>query len=464
MKLYNTLTKKVEEFVPNDEKTVKMYTCGPTVYHYAHIGNLRTYIFEDILEKGLEYLGYDVVRVMNITDVGHMTGDGDTGDDKMEKGALREGKTVYEIADFYTKAFFNDTDKLNIKKPKIVERASDHIDQYIKMIQKMLDDGYAYISEGNVYFDITKANDYYMLSGKNPEDLKIGVRDTVEEDKSKRNPGDFGLWFTVSKFANQDMKWDSPWGIGYPGWHIECSGISTEYLGEYLDIHCGGVDNIFPHHTNEIAQSEAYFGHKWCNYWIHGEHLNDKSGKMSKSKGEFLTISLLEEKGYSPLSYRFFCLNSHYRNQLTFSWEALDGAEQAYQKLKNKVKSLDKTPDLHESKLDYYQNLFKDAISNDLNTSSMLTILYDVLKDDELSDFTKLYLVEDFDKVLSLGLIEEEKTVDNDLENFILEKIEERANAKKDKDFSKADKIRDELLEKGIKLIDTREGTTYELI
>ena len=464
MKLYNTLTKKVEEFVPNDEKTVKMYTCGPTVYHYAHIGNLRTYIFEDILEKGLEYLGYDVVRVMNITDVGHMTGDGDTGDDKMEKGALREGKTVYEIADFYTKAFFNDTDKLNIKKPKIVERASDHIDQYIKMIQKMLDDGYAYISEGNVYFDITKANDYYMLSGKNPEDLKIGVRDTVEEDKSKRNPGDFGLWFTVSKFANQDMKWDSPWGIGYPGWHIECSGISTEYLGEYLDIHCGGVDNIFPHHTNEIAQSEAYFGHKWCNYWIHGEHLNDKSGKMSKSKGEFLTISLLEEKGYSPLSYRFFCLNSHYRNQLTFSWEALDGAEQAYQKLKNKVKSLDKTPDLHESKLDYYQNLFKDAISNDLNTSSMLTILYDALKDDELSDFTKLYLVEDFDKVLSLGLIEEEKTVDNDLENFILEKIEERANAKKDKDFSKADKIRDELLEKGIKLIDTREGTTYELI
>ena len=464
MKLYNTLTKKVEEFIPNDEKTVKMYTCGPTVYHYAHIGNLRTYIFEDILEKGLEYLGYDVVRVMNITDVGHMTSDGDTGDDKMEKGALREGKTVYEIADFYTKAFFNDTDKLNIKKPKIVERASDHINRYIKMIQKMLDDGYAYISEGNVYFDITKANDYYMLSGKNPEDLKIGVRDTVEEDKSKRNPGDFGLWFTVSKFANQDMKWDSPWGIGYPGWHIECSGISAEYLGEYLDIHCGGIDNIFPHHTNEIAQSEAYFGHKWCNYWIHGEHLNDKSGKMSKSKGEFLTISLLEEKGYSPLSYRFFCLNSHYRNQLTFSWEALDGAEQAYQKLKNKVKSLDKTPDLHESKLDYYQNLFKDAISNDLNTSSMLTILYDVLKDDELSDFTKLYLVEDFDKVLSLGLIEEEKTVDNDLENFILEKIEERANAKKDKDFSKADKIRDELLEKGIKLIDTREGTTYELI
>ena len=464
MKIYNTLTKKVEDFIPNEENVVKMYTCGPTVYHYAHIGNLRTYIFEDVLEKGLEYLGYNVVRAMNITDVGHMTSDGDTGEDKMEKGALREGKTVYEIADFYTEAFFNDAEKLNIRRPSIVEKASEHIDKYIEMIQKMLDEGYAYISDGNVYFDITKANNYYKLSGKNPEDLKIGVRDTVEEDKSKRNPGDFGLWFTVSKFANQDMKWDSPWGIGYPGWHIECSGLSAEYLGEYLDIHCGGIDNVFPHHTNEIAQSEAYFGHKWCNYWVHGEHLNDKSGKMSKSNGEFLTVSLLEEKGYSPLAYRYFCLNSHYRNQLVFSWEALDGAEQAYQKLKNKIKVLDRTPDLHESKIDYYQNLFKEAISNDLNTSSMMTLLYDVLKDEELSDFTKLYLIDDFDKVLSLGLIEEEKEIDEDLEKYILEKIEERNEAKKNKDYQKADQIREELLEKNIKLIDSREGTTYEMI
>ena len=308
MKLYNTLTKKIEVFTPNEEGVVRMYTCGPTVYNYAHIGNLRTYIFEDVLEKSLEYIGYDVIRVMNITDVGHMTSDSDTGEDKMEKGALREGKTVYEIADFYTKAFFDDISKLNINKPAIVEKASAHIPKYIEMISKMLEDGYAYISSGNVYFDITKATDYYKLSGKNPGDLRVGVRETVEEDKSKRNPGDFGLWFTVSKFANQDMKWDSPWGVGYPGWHIECSGISAEYLGEYLDIHCGGVDNIFPHHTNEIAQSEAYFGHKWCNYWLHGEHLNDKDGKMSKSKGEFLTVSLLEEKGYSPLAYRFFCL------------------------------------------------------------------------------------------------------------------------------------------------------------
>ncbi len=464
MKLYNTLTKKIEVFTPNEEGIVRMYTCGPTVYNYAHIGNLRTYIFEDVLEKSLEYMGYNVIRVMNITDVGHMTSDSDTGEDKMEKGALREGKTVYEIADFYTKAFFDDISKLNINKPAIVEKASAHIPKYIEMISKILEDGYAYISSGNVYFDITKATDYYKLSGKNPEDLRVGVRETVEEDKSKRNPGDFGLWFTVSKFANQDMKWDSPWGVGYPGWHIECSGISAEYLGEYLDIHCGGVDNIFPHHTNEIAQSEAYFGHKWCNYWLHGEHLNDKDGKMSKSKGEFLTVSLLEEKGYSPLAYRFFCLNSHYRNQLIFTWEALDGAQTAYQKLKNRIKALDNIPDLHEEKLDYYQNRFKDAISNDLNTSSMLTVLYDVLKDDELTDFTKLYLVNDFDKVLSLGLIEEEKEVSSEIEEMINKKIEERNEAKKNKNYAKADEIRDELLQKGVKLIDTREGTTYEIM
>ena len=464
MNIYNTLTKKIETFTPNEEGIVRLYTCGPTVYHYAHIGNLRTYIFEDILEKGLEYLGYEVLRVMNITDVGHLTSDADTGEDKMSIASAREHKSVYDIANFYTNAFFQDCSKLNIRKPAIVEKASDHIDTYIKMITKMLENGYAYLSNGNVYFDITKANNYYELSGKNPEDLMVGVRDTVEEDKYKRNPGDFVLWFTTSKFENQDMKWDSPWGVGYPGWHIECSGISGKYLGEYLDIHCGGVDNIFPHHTNEIAQSEAYFGHKWCNYWVHGEHLNDQSGKMSKSKGEFLTVSLLEEKGYNPLSYRYFCLNSHYRNQLTFTWDALKSAETAYTKLKNKIKQLDRTPNLSDKKLDFYQNKFKDAIGNDLNTSSMITLVYDVLKDEELSDFTKLYLIDDFDKVLSLSLIEEPKEVSEELEELILAKIEERNNAKKSKDFVLADKIRDELFEKGVKLIDSKEGTTYELI
>lgn len=464
MKLYNTLNRQIEEFVPREEGVVRLYTCGPTVYHYAHIGNLRTYIFEDILEKGLRYLGYDVKRVMNITDVGHLTSDADEGEDKMAKGARREGKTVHEIAEFYTDAFFKDCEKLNIQKPITVEPASHHIDTYIKMIEKMLQDGYAYISDGNVYFDISKANNYYQLSGKNPEDLYVGVRETVEEDKSKRNPGDFGLWFTVSKFSNQEMKWDSPWGVGYPGWHIECSGISGKYLGEYLDIHCGGVDNIFPHHTNEIAQSEAYFGHKWCNYWVHGEHLNDQSGKMSKSNGEFLTVSLLEEKGYDPLAYRYFCLGSHYRKVLTFTYEALDQAAQAYAKLKKRIEKLDRTPDLKEGKIDFYQNAFKEAISNDLNTSSMLTLVYDVLKDEELTDFTKLYLIEDFDKVLSLDLTSDEKEVDQDLESYIQNKIEERNIAKQNKDYEKADSIRDELLEKGIRLIDSRDGTTYELL
>ena len=463
MKIYNTLTKRQEEFIPNDERVVKMYTCGPTVYHFAHIGNLRTYIFEDVLEKGLSYLGYDVKRVMNITDVGHMTSDADEGEDKMSKGAKREGKSVYEIADYYTEAFFSDCKDLNIKRPEVIEKASNHIDTYINMISKMLDDGYAYISNGNVYFDISKIDNYYMLSGKNPDDLMVGVRDGVEEDSAKKNPYDFGLWFTSSKFENQDMKWDSPWGVGYPGWHIECSGIASEYLGEYIDIHCGGVDNIFPHHSNEIAQSEAYFGHKWCNYWVHGAHLNDKSGKMSKSKGEFLTLSLLKEKGYSPLTYRYFCLGSHYRNNLVFSYEAMDQAEASYNKLKRKVASLSREPDLHEEKLDFYQNKFKEAISNDLNTSSMLTLVYDVLKDDEVSDFTKLYLIEDFDRVLSLDLTVFEETEEVvDLE--ILEKIELRNEAKKNKDFALADKIRDELLEIGIRLIDSREGTKYERI
>ena len=465
MRLYNTLSKKIEEFVPHEEGVVRMYTCGPTVYHFAHIGNLRTYIFEDILQKGLEYLGYDVRRVMNITDVGHLTNDSDDGEDKMLKGAKREGKSVYEIAKFYTDAFFNDTDSLNIARPPIIEAASNHIDQYIKMIEDMLEKGYAYISGGNVYFDISKASNYYELSGKNPDELMIGVRDTVEEDTKKKNPADFVLWFTVSKFQDQAMKWDSPWGVGYPGWHIECSGISSLYLGEYLDIHCGGVDNIFPHHTNEIAQSEAYFGHKWCNYWLHGAHLNDKSGKMSKSNGEFLTLSLLKEKGYDPLSYRFFCLSSHYRNSLAFSLEALDQAQASYKKLKKKIASLNRTPDLHEEKLDFYQDKMKEAIEADLNTSNMITLVYDVLKDDELSDFSKLYLIEDFDKVLSLDLTKEEEVdVDTEFDSYILEKIEERKNAKMNKNFELADAIRNELLEKGIKLIDTREGTSYERI
>ncbi len=463
MKLYNTLNKKIEEFKPYNENMVNMYTCGPTVYHYAHIGNLRTYIFEDILEKGLEYVGYNVKRCMNITDVGHMSSDADTGEDKMIKGAQREHKTVYEIADFYTKAFFEDCDKLNIRKPKIVEKASDHIDVYIKMITKLLADGYAYISNGNVYFDISKAKDYYKLSGKNPDELLIGARDDVEEDIHKKNPYDFGLWFTISKFENQAMKWDSPWGVGYPGWHIECSGLSINYLGEFLDIHCGGVDNIFPHHTNEIAQSEAYLGHKWCNYWLHGEHLNDVTGKMSKSKGEFLTVSLLESKGYNPLAYRFFCLQSHYRNQLVFTYDALDKATSTYNKLLNKIKNIKDDGNVDNDIVKKYQDKFKDAISNDLNTSLMLTCLYDILKEDT-TDKTKLEIIKDYDKVLSLNLLNNEKKLDEELIKYINEKLEERKLAKQNKDYEKADNIRKELESKNIKIKDTREGTIYEVI
>ena len=465
MKIYNTLNKGVVEFIPRDVNNVTMYTCGPTVYHYAHIGNLRTYITEDILEKTLNYLGYKVNRAMNITDVGHLTSDGDTGDDKMLKGAKREKKTVLEIADMYTKAFMDDAGKLNIKWPDIVSKATDNIDEYIKIITKLLEDGYAYKAGGNVYFDTSKLEDYYKLTNHKADEMVVGVRDGVEEDTSKRNQADFVLWFTKSKFDNQELKWDSPWGVGYPGWHIECSGISMKYLGEYLDIHCGGVDNIFPHHTNEIAQSESYLGHKWCNYWIHGEHLNDKAGKMSKSNGEFLTVSLLESKGYNPLAYRYLCLTSHYRNTLTFSFEVLDGASREYQKLKKKTLSLTEDGLFNDEKFKYFNDKFKDALSNDLNTSMAITILYEVLKDNELNDKTKRELVDSFDKVLSLDLLVEENTeIDSDLKQHIEDMIEKRNQYKKEKNFEMADKIREELKEKGILIKDTREGTLYEIV
>jgi cysteinyl-tRNA synthetase len=461
MRVYNTLTKKIEDFIPFEEGKVRMYTCGPTVYDYAHIGNLRTYIFEDILEKSLKYIGYEVYRVMNITDVGHLTSDGDTGEDKMAKGALRAGKTVKETAEYYTEAFFKDCEKLNIKKPAVVSPASEHIDMYIKMITKLLNEQFAYESNGNIYFDISKAKDYYRLSGKNPEDLLVGARDSVEEDLSKKNPADFALWFTTSKFQNQEMKWDSPWGVGYPGWHIECSGISGKYLGEYLDIHCGGVDNIFPHNTNEIAQSEAYLGHKWCNYWFHVEHLNDKNGKMSKSKGDFLTVSLLKEKGYNPLSYRYMVLGSHYQKNLEFSFDSLDGAENAYLKLKNKINSLNKEEEeLNKEMFDKFNNEFKEALSNNLNTASALTVLYDLLKSD-VNDFTKVKLISEFDKVLSLDLLVEEK---NEISDEIMNLVELRNKYKSEKNYTEADKVRDELLGLGYKILDTRDGVKIERI
>lgn len=468
MKIYNTLTKKKEEFKPISEKQVGMYTCGPTVYHYAHIGNLRSYIMEDVLEKELRYEGYNVKRVMNITDVGHLSSDADTGEDKMLKGAKRENKTVMEIAKFYTDAFFSDCEKLNIKMPDVVEPATNCIDEFIEMISTLLEKGYAYIAGGNVYFDTSKLKEYYILSSHNEEELMVGVRDDVDEDKNKRNKTDFVLWFTKSKFDNQELKWDSPWGVGYPGWHIECSCISSKHLGEYLDLHCGGIDNIFPHHTNEIAQSEAYFGHKWCNYWFHVHHLNDKSGKMSKSKGDFLTVSLLEQKGYDPIVYRMFCLQSHYRKPLEFSYEVLDSVAAGYKKLRNRIAKLDNSGETDKNLAAEYKQKFIEVVGNDLNTASGITMVYDILKADT-NDATKLFIIKDFDDVLSLNLTDGEVTeepsasVDSDMEEYIMEMIEKRARAKKDRDFATADSIRDELAAKGIVLKDTREGTTYEI-
>ena len=463
--LYNTLTKSVDEFVPNEEGKVAMYTCGPTVYHFAHIGNLRSYIMEDVLEKYLRYVGYDVKRVMNITDVGHLTSDGDTGEDKMLKGAKREHKTVMDIARFYTDAFMADCEKLSIKRPDVVEPATNCIPEFIHMIEVLLEKGYAYIAGENVYFDTSKLDNYYVLSSQNEEDLQVGVREDVEEDTNKRNKTDFVLWFTKSKFDNQELKWNSPWGVGYPGWHIECSCISLKHLGEYMDIHCGGVDNIFPHHTNEIAQSEAYIGHKWCNYWFHVNHLNTKNGKMSKSKGEFLTVSLLEEKGYNPMAYRFFCLQSHYRKPLEFSWDALDNVVSAYDKLVKRIANLSTDGEVDTAACEEWKMKFAEALSHDINTSSAITVLYDMLKA-ELSDASKRVLVQSMDEVLSLQLEkaweEKEADVDDELASYVEKKIEERKEAKKAKDFAKADVIREELLAKGIVLKDTREGTFWE--
>ncbi|MBQ8842834.1 MAG: cysteine--tRNA ligase [Ruminiclostridium sp.] len=467
MQIYNTATRKKEEFVPRFEGKVSMYTCGPTVYHYAHIGNLRSYIMEDILEKYLRFTGYDVKRVMNITDVGHLTSDGDTGDDKMLKGAKREKKTVMEIAQFYTDAFFEDCKKLNIKRPDVVEPATQCIDEFIRVIESLIEKGFAYEAGGNIYFDTSKLEQYYIFNDFKEEDLAVGVREGVEEDGNKKNKADFVLWFTKSKFDDQELKWESPWGVGYPGWHIECSCISMKHLGEYLDIHCGGIDNAFPHHTNEIAQSEAYLGHKWCSYWFHILHLNTNSGKMSKSSGEFLTVSLLESKGYNPLVYRFFCLQSHYRKSLVFSYENLDNAVAAYNKLTAKIGTLlsAEQGEIDKAKYDELMKLFCEALDNDLNTSLAITALYDVLKADT-TPATKIALIKEFDKVLGIGLIENAAKADDsgesDIPQEILDLAAQRAEARKAKNFALADELRAKITEMGYIIEETRQGTNIK--
>ena len=471
MYLYNSLSHKKELFVPNHPDIVKMYTCGPTVYHFAHIGNLRTYIMEDVLEKALRYTGYNVKRVMNITDVGHLSSDADTGEDKMLKGAKREHKSVMEIAQYYTDAFFEDCRKLNIRRPEVVEPATGCIGEFIKIVSGLQEKGFAYFAGGNVYFDTSKLEKYYVFNDHDEEDLAVGVREGVEEDTNKRNKNDFVLWFTKSKFEDQALKWDSPWGVGYPGWHIECSGISMKHLGDDLDLHCGGIDNAFPHHTNEIAQSESFIGHKWCNYWFHVHHLNTDTGKMSKSKGEFLTVSLLESKGYDPMAYRFFCLQSHYRRNLVFSWENLDNAVAAYEKLIGKIAALNpgQAGELDQAALESLRERFKKAMDGDLNTSLAITALYDVLKA-KTNDHTKLAALADFDQVLSLDLLAhaeklrqaaKAEAAAEERDPEIDELVRQRTEAKKAKNWAEADRIRDELKAKGITIIDTPQGAKW---
>ena len=471
MKLYNSLSRTKEDFVPHESGKVSMYTCGPTVYHFAHIGNLRSYIMEDVLEKFLRYDGYDVTRVMNITDVGHLASDADTGEDKMLKGAQREHKSVMEIAKFYTDAFFSDCEKLNIKYPDVVQPATGMIEDYIKVIESLLEKGYAYHAGGNIYFDTSRLKQYYVFNDHDEENLAVGVRDSVEEDQNKRSKADFVLWFTKSKFEDQALKWDSPWGVGYPGWHIECSCISMKYLGERLDIHCGGIDNAFPHHTNEIAQSEAYLGHPWCKYWMHVHHLNTAGGKMSKSKGEFLTVSLLEEKGYDPLVYRLFCLQSHYPKGLTFSWENLDNAKAAYEKLVARVAALGEAGAVDEDAAAGFKAAFIDAVGNDLNTSLGVTALYDVLKAD-VNDATKRSLIASFDEVLGLDLLgraaalkeKEAEAAAGEDAGEVEALISARTEAKKAKNWAEADRIRDELKAMGIEIKDTPGGVEWKRI
>ena len=403
---------------------------------------------------------------MNITDVGHLTSDGDEGDDKMLKGAKREHKTVMEIAKFYTDAFFADAAKLNIKTPDKVVPATSYVGEFIKVIKGLIEKGYAYEAGGNIYFDTSKLPKYYIFNDFTEEDLDVGVREGVEADNNKKNKADFVLWFTKSKFDDQELKWNSPWGLGYPGWHIECSCISMKNNGEYLDLHCGGIDNAFPHHTNEIAQSEAYLGHEWCKNWFHVHHLNTEGGKMSKSKGEFLTVSLLESKGYDPIVYRFFCLQSHYRKSLVFSYDNLDNAKVAYDKLIARIASLmPATGEVDKEAFDALKKNFTDAMDNDLNTSLGVTALYDVLKAD-VNTATKLALIADFDKVLSVNLIEnaakQAKPAEEELPEEIVALADARKAARKEKNFALADELRDKIIALGYTVEETRQGTVIK--
>ncbi len=479
LKLYNTMSRKKEVFEPLNPPDVKLYTCGPTVYNYAHIGNLRTYVFEDLLRRVLEWNGYVVEHVMNITDVGHLTSDADDGEDKMLKGAQREHKTVWEIAEFYTQAFFEDLAKLNIEMPTIKPKATDHIQDMINQIKQLEKNGMTYVANGNVYFDTSKLSDYGKLAKLERQDLKAGAR--IEVDKNKKNPYDFVLWFTKSKFEDQAMQWESPWGKGYPGWHIECSAMSQKYLGKQMDIHCGGIDHIPVHHTNEIAQSEGATGEKhWVKYWMHGNFLVlGKNEKMAKSANNFLRLQTLIDKGYSPLDYRYFCLQSHYRKELTFSWEGMDAAHNAltnlYRKLSSYIPLYYEGMDFYnlaeEGKRDplynLYCNRFVDAINDDLNIPEALSVFWDALKHinttENKTSALRVAIISEFDKILGLNILENGRRY---LENIIPENIEklilERDVARKEKNWQKSDELRAEIEKAGFIVKDGPKGTEVQ--
>ena len=460
IRLFNTMGREIQEFHPLAADSVSLYTCGPTVYDFAHIGNLKTYVFEDVLRRTLEYFGFHVRHVMNVTDVGHLSSDADEGDDKMVKSARQKGKTIWEIADFYTKAFFTDVGRLNCLVPEVVCKATDHIAEMIALIEKIEKNGYTYLADGNVYFDISRFPSYGKMALLDRQELKAGARIAV--DSGKKNPFDFVLWFTKSKFENQAMLWDSPWGKGYPGWHIECSAMSMKYLGERIDIHCGGIDHIPVHHTNEIAQSEAATGKPWVNYWLHGEFLNMGSVKMAKSAGNFTTLSSLVEKGYNPLDYRYYLLGAHYRSPLQFGQEALDAAKTARRGLVDRILRLKGSVAPAApigGKAAEYLKSFQSNAAEDLNMPRCLADLWTLLRDPEVPDDGKLAAALDMDRILGLDLAnekpEEAPKADSEAEAL----IREREEARKRKDFRRADEIRDILLAKGYRLEDGASGT-----
>ena len=461
---YNTLSRKKEIFVPINEGKASMYCCGPTVYNYAHIGNLRSYFFEDILKRVLLYNGYDVRHVMNITDVGHLVSDSDEGEDKMEKGAAREGRTVWDIAESYTQAFKKDIELLNILPPTIYCKATDNIQEQIELIKCLENKGVTYITSDGVYFDTSKFPDYGKMALLDISGLQEGKR--VEFTDEKKNKTDFALWKFSPKDKKRQMEWDSPWGVGFPGWHIECSAMSMKYLGKTFDIHCGGVDHIPIHHTNEIAQSEACTGHKFVNYWLHGEFLIEEKGKMSKSAGEFLRIQSLIDRGYSPLDYRYFLLLTHYRKKIKFSFENLDAARNGFNNLKTRISEIYKESNgtsegtIFSAKHSEYKNKFIDAINDDLNVSEGLAILWDAMKDGELEAGEKLGLVYDFDKVFGLKL-NEVKPEESEIPEEIMQYAEQRLQAKKAKNFAMADELREKIKAMGYEVTDKKEG--YEL-